>query len=616
MARKTDGERWRLAALVMAVAGAALLVGPSSGLDGFSTPKLLAVGIAVAMLLLAGGFRAAKQARLSFPRTLPMVAAAAFALTGLLVALLSPSPWLAFAGAFSRWNGVGFYLGCVVLFVSASRLPRWGVVGLVRAILVVSGLVGLQALNQVTIDVGRMPVDVVGVGSTLGNPNFLAAYSALVLPLAIYGSLARSWPTVWRTVATASLALNSAAIFLAGSAQGFLVALAGGAILLLVAASLRWSGIAMRIAVGAAACAGLLGGALLAFGAAGYGPLGTLSTDVGIQRRIYYWQAAGGMAAENAIQGVGPGHFAYYYRAFRPMEHALTSRLGTSTDAAHSVPLQIFSEGGLLWGLPYLAFLVAVSILAWRAILAASGSDRLLVGAIAAAWTGYLLQSLISIDMLPLGVLGWALAGMLAATAPPADKHVDVRIPWRRRTRKGAPASAAERLGRLIVVLVAGLTAWAASIPYRADLAASDPAGLESVAAGNELPDRATELAHWEPEYWLRLADPLADRGDLGAASSVASTAANVAPRDLEAILTSARAEAALDNIEQARERYEQALRIEPQHPDVALEAAQFALDVGDEDWAMVLTERVLEIDPSNEAAHELMGRVDASEAD
>lgn len=605
MVRKTDGERWRLGALVVAVAGAGLLVGPSSGLDGFSTRKLLAIGVAVAMLLVAGGFGVTDRARLSFPRLVPMAAALAFCVVGVVVALLSPSPRQAVAGAFTRWNGVGLYIGCVALFIAASRLPRWGIVSLIRAVIVVSGLIGLQAINQSTLNVGSMPVDVVGVGSTLGNPNFLAAYSGLALPLAVYGAVAASWSTAWRGVAATSAVVGVTAIVLAGSAQGVLVAAVALTALGLAAASLRSSGAALRSVFGAVALTAVVGSGLAAAGAAGSGPLRALSSDTGIQHRLYYWNAAGGMFADNPIRGVGPGHFAYEYRTYRPLEDALTSAVSENTDSAHSVPLQMFAEGGLLWGIPYLVFLIAVTAAAWRAVAFTSSRERLLAAAVAGAWVGYVAQSLVSIDTVALAVLGWVLAGTLVALAPIPARRVEIPLPWRARSKRAAPPLGA-RVSQVVVVILATIAVWAASIPLRADMAADDPEALETAAGGEGIRDRSTELAGWEPEYWLRLVAPLTEQGQFDAAREVANKAVGVAPRDLEAVMTSARLEKALENPERARELYEQALAIEPVQVDIAMEAAQFAVDSGDPDWARTLLDQVLSHRPDHEAARAL----------
>jgi tetratricopeptide (TPR) repeat protein len=309
---------------------------------------------------------------------------------------------------------------------------------------------------------------------------------------------------------------------------------------------------------------------------------------------------------------VGPGHFAYEYRAYRPLEDALASGVSENADAAHSVPLQMLAEGGLLWGVPYLLFLVAVTIVAWRAVTSASGRERLLAAAVASAWIGYVVQSLISIDMIALAVLGWVLAGAVAALAPVPERVVEIALPWRRRTKRAATPAGA-RVAQGVAVLLALVVVWGATIPFRADLAASDPEGLETAAAGQDLRDRSTELAGWEPEYWLRLVAPLTEQGHFDAAQEVANTAVGVAPHDLEAVMTSARLEDALENPERARELYEQALAIEPVQVDVAMEAAQFAVDSGDPDWARTLLEQVLSHRPDHEAAQALLDELGAT---
>lgn len=183
-------------------------------------------------------------------------------------------------------------------------------------------------------------------------------------------------------------------------------------------------------------------------------------------------------------------------------------------------------------------------------------------------------------------------------------------MPWQRASHH-ARTPVTQQAAQAGAVVLAVVVVWAYSIPFRADLSASDPRALETAMRHGRLEDRSTELAGWEPEYWLRLVYPLAEQGELQAAAGLADRAVEAAPLGLSAVLTPARLEVANEDAEEARERYVQALRIEPQHPEVALEAARFARAIEDEPWVRQLVVQVLAADPGSEDARSLIDAFD-----
>lgn len=162
---------------------------------GYEIPKLAAL-IPLAALAL-GGLLAFGLRDVLLPlwrdRRWQCVALGAFALSVLLASAISDSGALALYGTFARREGLATWLAYLAIFViAATTLCHPGGVGrFVDALLLSSIIPAAYALQQrvgldffltVMADPGRS-------AGTLGNPNFLAGYLALIVPL----TLVRAW---------------------------------------------------------------------------------------------------------------------------------------------------------------------------------------------------------------------------------------------------------------------------------------------------------------------------------------------------------------------------------------------------------------------------------------
>jgi hypothetical protein len=495
------------------------------------------------------------------------------------------------------------YGACFALFaVAVSRGGRSRSRRVVLSLLVAGVLVSLLALDEVFLGIGPQWADRAGAAATLGNANFLAAWSGIVLVLAVGVGLDTAEKQAWRITSTFAVLLLLTSMVLSASIQAWYVLAAGLAVLGLAVATDRLPrtvGRAMWSGVGAAAVAGA--GATW-MGALGRGPLAALSNQIGVQLRVEYWTAAGRMVADHTLLGVGPGRFAEYYREYRSPEAANLVSLHSNTDSAHSVPLHLFAEWGAIVAIAHLAVVALVTVALIRELGRRTGLERLRYGAVGAAWVGYVVQSLISIDTPVMVVLGWALAGLVVA--PTVSDHWRMRLPWKPTTRRsGTPAVA--WAGHAVVTVAVMAVIWLALVPYRAS-AASAGGEIEIDPTGSEQPAvtwRASEIAPWEDRYWLRLAETVAGEGYAELAPSVLDEALRVGGRRFDVQLTAARLHLGLEQTERAREHFERAIELEPWHPDLYVEAAEFALEQGETDWAQELLTHALRVDPGHAGA-------------
>lgn len=162
----------------------------------------------LAALLLAGGLYMRARAGGSVGRSALDVPALAFLAAAVLATLLSVDPVVSFHPSRFRGEGLIVYLAYVALALAAARFTPGDVRGVITALLIAGAVIGLIAIpqyygvdtlqwlgfrpvaplvfsgpNPVELRFDSAPIGVRGQG-TLGNPIFLGAYAALLLPLA------------------------------------------------------------------------------------------------------------------------------------------------------------------------------------------------------------------------------------------------------------------------------------------------------------------------------------------------------------------------------------------------------------------------------------------------
>jgi hypothetical protein len=155
-------------------------------------------------------------------------------------------------------------------------------------------------------------------------------------------------------------------------------------------------------------------GIVAIFGALQKGPFAFVyKTSVSL--RGEYWRAGIAMGMDHPFTGVGMDTYGDWYRRTRSL-NAATVLPGprTVTNASHNVVIDFFAFGGWPLVLSYIAMLLFAAIALLRVIRRTKNYDPVFV-AMAAAWTCYEVQSLISINQIGLAIWGWLLTGALVA---------------------------------------------------------------------------------------------------------------------------------------------------------------------------------------------------------
>lgn len=594
--------------VVLATVPAALLLVLPDSRNPYATVKLFVIATAGASLLALMAFDAVARRRLHIPRSAPTVAAAATLLLLLLATITSDAVWVSFYGAFGRSTGLLLYLGAAAIFFAivrhftANQLPALAAATAGSA----TALAVWALLDKVS---GRDSAFGAGAPlASLGNPNFVAGALATALPLAVWGAVDTRLPVPARVTAGGGATLIGVAALATGSLQGPVAGVVGVGLLGLIWL-LGQSGRRARVGGAVAGAAAVLVLAAGTLGVLGSGPLSGLAVQGNVQLRSFYWGAAVDMAAAEPVTGVGLDRYGDYYRQYQPPEFSQDRGIDQAADAAHNVPLGMFSSGGVPLGLAWLAFVLAVGWTIVQGTRRLEGERLLLLGGFAGAWAAYQLQALVSIDMPALALLHWVLAGAVVATVAGAQEAAPSRAP-----RRGARTSLLDSPGKLAVAgLGAALvlaTVIVAGRPLRADLA--ERRAGQAVARGQAGPaleaiEQARRLAPWVPEYGLSAVTLLAQTNRLEDSARVAAETAESAPRDFPAVVTAARGAEQVGDADAAATWYERALRLAPHAPEIKVEAGRFLASVGREDRARELLREALELDGDNPDARQVL---------
>ena len=573
-----------------------------AALDPVNVVKLTALLVVAIALVVAVTARVLKERVVRLPLSPVGVVTVALVLGLVVSAAMAPVTTTAVLGAPGRESGLLAYLaGTVLLLVGLRAFDRAGAHVLVGAVVLAGAFTATYGLLQWRgIDAVPWTNPFNPIIAALGNPNFASGYLGIAASVAVGGALYAGWSRAWRVAAALTGVLCLTAAALSASVQGLIAAAAGLTVVVLVQL-LDASGPLRKVGLSALGAAVLAGGAVLVLGlVAKAGPAAPVFQDAGSRARGYYWQAALTMFQDQPLFGVGLDHYGSFWRTSRSTD-SLDFLPGTDfADAAHSVPLQMLAQGGVLLGLAYLAFVLVVAAALVRGLVRLRGDTRVLLAAVGGGWAAYQVQSFVSIDQVPLLALHFALAGAVVAVSGSAGLR-EVRLPGALAPAPVSPndAGARRRAGAayvrtrdydgtdLAVLGAVGLVAagavFFATGPLRASVAVKT--GDRALTSGDGTTalasyEQAVDLVPGRAMYWTRMGNlfdrvspPLPDR-----AQKAYERAVQVDPRSVDAVQALARVTATAGDVERSRALHRRAAALDPFDESVIVAAAEFEL--------------------------------------
>ncbi len=375
--------------------------------DPVNAPKLLSLGVAAAaafgVVLASGVRRIFNDSKALWALTI------LFLLIGLFTVFNSQSPLSqGFFGSYGRNNGLLTYAFLSVLLLSGAALRKKESHHKIIVWLLISGIINIVYCLWVILfgDFIGWNNPYGNILGTLGNPNFIGSFLGIFLASYFAFAIKSDGPAWFRYSIFAVIPITAYEIYDSNAIQGRVVGLAGMAIVGFFLLRARVSNVYVWLYSLAVTVAGVF--ALL--GALQVGPLTSLIYKTSVSLRGQYWLAGWNTGDRNPFLGAGMDSFGDWYRRSRDERALELPGINTVVNAAHNVPLDMFAFGGWPLFVTYVLIMSIGGIALLKVILRTRDYDPIL-SVLTAAWIGYQLQSIISINQIGLAIWGWVLTG-------------------------------------------------------------------------------------------------------------------------------------------------------------------------------------------------------------
>lgn len=416
---------WSVAAIVAVVP---LLLDLSNLADTYYGPKARALTFFAPVLIVA---LTACLADPTVRRQLPWRSLAAFALVTAAATLRSVNPAWSLYGTPWRHEGMltllTYALICATTGAAAIVSPVIWLVAVLSGATIVAVYGIVQYLGHEWLVLDALRVGWWQAFSTTGNPNWLGAYMALVVPLAMAAVLISRTRTAL-ILSTLSLAL----LYLAGLFTYSRAAWAGLAIGIAACTVVwrlgkfparRFAGIALLVLTLTATF--LLPGGPFAPRAGGPTPAqraGTVLTIVDgeggtLESRLYLWRTTYPLLMRRALLGYGPETFPLVYpQEWDEERQRVFGSDPVVIDKAHNETLDMAMSIGLAGVVAFWWLLGTAMLRAWRAA-ATSGPQRMLGAACLAGVLAYWIDLQFHFSIISVAPIFWSMLGF-AVTLP------------------------------------------------------------------------------------------------------------------------------------------------------------------------------------------------------
>jgi hypothetical protein len=389
----------------------AIFVVSTSVTDPVNTPKLLILGIVGAA---AFGVVLVSWARIrNFSTGITAFLLLFFIAAALNSAMLSDSPLSQnMYGVYGRNNGLIAYIFLSLMFFTASLLTSQRSFESITKGLIFAGIVNIIYCGWVILfgDFIGWSNPYGNILGTFGNPNFIGAFLGIFLSAYVAYAISAKRSTAWKYSLIIVIPVTLFEIIDSSAIQGRVV-VAGG--LALVAFSyLRFK--VNKPLLGLYSLAVSTIGVFAILGALQIGPLTQYIYKTSVSLRGQYWLSGWNAGESHPFSGAGMDALGDWYRRVRDPQALITPGVNTVVNTAHNVFMDMFAFGGWPLFIAYILLVVYSGYALFRTFIRLDEFDGTFT-AIAVAWIGYQVQSIISINQIGIAIWGWLLGGVLIA---------------------------------------------------------------------------------------------------------------------------------------------------------------------------------------------------------
>jgi O-antigen ligase len=347
-----------------------------------------------------------------------------FAVSSLVVTLLSDFKYVAIFGDTQRRNGFLTYLSLSIIMISAALFFRIfnanriylttffiGIITLGYAILQSSGRDFVNWNNPYNSIIG-----------TVGNPNFAAAVMAIIGVLLFSLAFNSDFHKFYRFSGLIITGILYLVIFLSDARQGLLALTLGIGVFLIIYLFNKRKSLGI-----AASGVGFFAFIFALLGMLQMGPLERFLYKPSVSVRGYYWRAGFEMLKDKPLTGIGMDRYGAYFKEVREVGYPLTYGFDITSSNAHNTFIQFFATGGIFLGISYLLLNLFIFKRALVGLKQASGNKKYLLAGMFSAWIAFHAQSLVSIDNIGIAIWGWLLGGAIIgiSISLTSDENVD-----------------------------------------------------------------------------------------------------------------------------------------------------------------------------------------------
>jgi len=256
------------------------------------------------------------------------------------------------------------------------------------------------------------------VSLTLGNPNFAGAFFGILSVLA-FSRILFGKGAVQKTF---GVLVFGATVFISlktNSLQSPLLMISGIIVftLLVNLGSKSGLGRVAKFSSGGVLGAAVIGVVVLFAGSGSWlaSVRERLFFQGSVAQRLDYWRTGFEIWKDNPIFGVGTDQFQRYAALYRTPEQVKRDGAFVIPDKSHNVLIDHFANGGLVVGLIWVAFVVSLFFMLFKALQKNENVQlRRDLAVLGTMWSTYVLQALISPDQIVLSLIGYSSAGLIA----------------------------------------------------------------------------------------------------------------------------------------------------------------------------------------------------------
>jgi O-antigen ligase len=402
---------WQLKIFFFGLIISTLAISPLTSFEPFNIIKLVFFTTLI-FILLALNINWSGLSYLYGKHKSILILAILFIFQSTLVLFISPTSWIIqFFGADGRSTGYIFYVSLMMLVILSLLLSHLYYARLIIISLIIAGVINLcyGLLQSFGLDFFNWTNPHSPVFGFFGNPNFLSSFlgifSSVVFPFLFNKTFKREIKLVIFMI----LLLNFYVILQTNSIQGLVVLIFGTFLCTYLFLLQR---IKSKIYLIFSTLVMLSSGLIVALDILQKLPWNSILYKDSVSYRGDLWRAALNLSKDFPLSGIGFDGFSLYYRSYRDVLAVQNRGLSTVADSSHNVFLDVLVNGGLPLLLVYitLTFLVLRKIV--LVLIKSKNFDPIFISLVC-GWSGYQIQSLISINQIGLAIWGWVLAGAI-----------------------------------------------------------------------------------------------------------------------------------------------------------------------------------------------------------